>query len=189
MTTRHFHISAIFVVAVCLLFNACQGHVGQVTKKSNPDELYYQGVAFLDVKQYDRAIDAFSMVLEMNPTHANAYHNRGRVWNRKGQYDKAVADFTKTINIEPHALNSYWGRGWALTGKGDYEGAITDYNKALEMNPRHVNIYFDRALTWLLKGEYMKACMDFAKATEIDPYKARPMHDEFVKNIRAKYFP
>ena len=46
-------------------------------KETDSVALYNQGTDFVEEGQYDRAIAYFSKAIEINPTYAKAYSNRG----------------------------------------------------------------------------------------------------------------
>jgi tetratricopeptide (TPR) repeat protein len=39
-------------------------------------------------------------VLELDPTNANAYFNRGSTFDSLGQYDRAIADYTRALELD-----------------------------------------------------------------------------------------
>ncbi len=79
---------------------------------------------------------------------ADAYLNRGIVYQRKGQYDQAISDYNKALEINPRFAKAYNNRGLAYKKKGKYDQAISDYNKALEINPRYADAYLHRGIVY-----------------------------------------
>ena len=65
----------------------------------------------------DKAIEDYTKAIELNPQHANAYHNRGLAWSKKGDRDKAIEDYNKAIELNPQYADAYNNRGnaWLLT--------------------------------------------------------------------------
>jgi tetratricopeptide (TPR) repeat protein len=49
----------------------------------------------------DRAVADLNKAIELNPKFANAYYNRGRVWEKKGDKQRAVADNREYLAIHP----------------------------------------------------------------------------------------
>jgi tetratricopeptide (TPR) repeat protein len=49
----------------------------------------------------DKAIDDFTKAIELKPGYAEAYYNRGQVWEEKGDYERGLADYSKAIEISP----------------------------------------------------------------------------------------
>ena len=41
-----------------------------------------------------------SSVLELDPTNANAYFNRGSAYDSIGDFDAAIADYTRALDLD-----------------------------------------------------------------------------------------
>lgn len=93
---------------------------------------YYQKADF------DRSIENFNKLLELQPGHVNGYSGRGQAHARKGDVDKAIADFTTHINlsedirVKPNVASVYLARAQAYQRKGDKDKAIADYKTILD---------------------------------------------------------
>jgi len=107
--------------------------------------------------------------LEISPTNAEDYNNRGIAYYSKGQFDLAIADFNKALEINPRYAEAYNNRGSAYDSKGQFDQAIADFNKALEINPRYANAYYNRGIAYRRRGQFDQAIADFNKALEINP--------------------
>ena len=47
----------------------------------------FKGDSYGNKGQYDQAISEYTKFIEINPEYAEAYNNRGAVYEKKGQYD------------------------------------------------------------------------------------------------------
>jgi serine/threonine-protein kinase len=86
-------------------------------------------------KRYDRAIDAYTKAIEINPTDFSFYNNRGIVYHTRKKYAEAIADFSKAVELNPNSSFTYSNRGVAYEDSGNIEQAINDYRKAVELDP------------------------------------------------------
>jgi tetratricopeptide (TPR) repeat protein len=68
---------------------------------------------------YDRAI-------ELDPTAAVAFRNRGLARERQGDLEGALADYTKAIELDPRYALADVGRARLELGSGDVASAMTD---------------------------------------------------------------
>ena len=58
-----------------------------------------------------RAIKAYTEAIELSPTLAEAYNNRGHLKNELGQYQTALADLDRAIELNPTLAMAYNNRG------------------------------------------------------------------------------
>ena len=75
---------------------------------------------------------------------ANAYNNRGFVYNNQGKYEKAIATLNKAIELDSGLAEAYNNRAWAYIELEQYEQAIADCNKAIELDPTLTWAYNNR---------------------------------------------
>ena len=59
--------------------------------------------------QFERAIADFTRVLELDPSNANAYLNRGSTHDSLGQHAKAAADYSKALDLDRRLRNGGGG--------------------------------------------------------------------------------
>jgi len=118
---------------------------------------------------YDRVIDDYTRMIQVDPNSADIYHSRGFAYYNKREYDLAIADYTKAIQIDPKNAVTYNNRGAAYNNKGNYELAIADLDQAIRLNPDFESPYRHRAFACLKKGNYRQARADINKAMQIHP--------------------
>lgn len=66
---------------------------------------------YFDTDQPQKAAQAYSKVLEMNPNNPNALTDQGIMFRRMGWYDKAIANFKRAQQIDPNHLQSLYNLG------------------------------------------------------------------------------
>lgn len=94
------------------------------------DELYSK-------KKYERAIETYTLAIELNPKDYALYNNRGAAYHAEGEFQKAIADYTRAAELNPNHFSAYNNRGAAFEDVGDVERAVGDYRKALEIDPEN----------------------------------------------------
>src|ERR1700730_7729506 len=99
-------------------------------------DTFNQSLEALKRKEYYLAIAGFNAVLQLDPTNAAAYHNRGSAYHGLGNYDKAVANYTTAVRLDPGQALTYTSRGIACKLKGDYGRAVADYATAIRIDPQ-----------------------------------------------------
>ena len=146
------------------------------TPPSPPEFAVYQqrGDSSFARGDLDAAVVEYGKAIELNPSLADAYLSRGRVYSNKGWYDMAITDFTKAAELDPKDASTFVNRGQAWEKKGDTAKAKEDYSKALELNADNV-----MAKTNLerIKGDEAKAQPKPAPVKTVQPAPAKPAAD------------
>jgi len=97
------------------------------------NEAFELGVKYLDNRDLDNALVAFSEAVRVDPKFAQAYNGRGVVFALKGQNDKALADFSEAIRLDPDDPEFYRSRGYVYEQLDDQPKAEADFAKAKEL--------------------------------------------------------
>ncbi|WP_237746752.1 tetratricopeptide repeat-containing S1 family peptidase [Planktothrix agardhii] len=160
-----------------------------------PNAYRYYNLGALRVKLGDikGAIKDYTKAIEINPSFAVAYGNRGDSWRREGDCKKAINDFNEALRINPEnqiiRMVSYGGRGWCLAEQGDKKQAIEELNEAglaavnignddvaisilskvLELEPTNFLAYWHRGAAYDNSGNYQKAIEDHNLALKYKP--------------------
>ena len=107
-----------------------------VQKGTLPEWAFQQGNFLMMLGHVDKAIEAYSHVIELNRDDADAYNNRGVAYYFKEQYDFAIVDFNKVMQLKPENVTTYNNRGNTYVKKSEYNRAIEDFNKGNTMQSR-----------------------------------------------------
>ena len=76
------------------------------------EELYFQGVDLLEnKKQYEEALTYFQQIIELNPDHAEAHFQIGKIFRTTGQFEKAITYYQNAINLKPDYSSAYYELG------------------------------------------------------------------------------
>jgi serine/threonine protein kinase len=100
-------------------------------------EFYRKGDDFFTRRKYDKAIENYTLAIELNPNEFGLYNNRGAALYATGEFRKAIADYTKALELNPYHFSAYNNRGVAYENVGEIEQALADYRKALELDPEN----------------------------------------------------
>ena len=117
----------------------------------------------------EQPLSIYSRAIEINPTDADTYYNRGSAYDDKGLYEKAISDYTKVIELKPTNVVAYNNRGVDYIYLGQYDQAISDFNMVIEMDPNYDKAYYNRGNAYLSKGLYDLAISDLTNAIKINP--------------------
>lgn len=128
---------------------------------------YNRGLAFLMKRDYERAIEDFTAVIDINPRDARAYYNRGSAYSRTKIHKQAIEDFLAAIEIEPQDINVYYSLGMTYFTNSEYDKSAETLSKAIALKPDFARAYNGRGQAYLRSGDLEKAIPDFQRACQM----------------------
>ncbi len=114
---------------------------------SEEDE-FAKGLALIKSRQYDEAIEAFSVAIETMPSDFEAYNYRGIARAYKKNYEGAIQDYTRALKIKPGFAEALNNRGFAWVKIGNLPKALDDFTRAIVLEPLFLDAYNSKA--WIL---------------------------------------
>ena len=60
-----------------------------------------RGYIYLQMNQYQKALDDYNKAIELDPNNSTAYHNRGYIYNELKEYQKAIDECSKALSLIP----------------------------------------------------------------------------------------
>ena len=88
-------------------------------------QLHYRlAEAFVEVGDYEQAVEELLGAAKQQPSHAEAFYRLGIVYDRLNRYEEAVAAFEKAIEVQPREPAYYQSLGFCLDSMGQHERAI-----------------------------------------------------------------
>lgn len=138
---------------------------------SQPSFYFYNGLAHIQLKQYDQAIEVLSAgkeyVLDNNELLAEFYQNLGDAYYNQKKYDDAFESYDQSLNLKPHnpyLLNNY--AYYLSLQKIKLEKAAEMAEAANKINPNNAN--FLDTYGWVLfqMGKYSDAEVWIQKALD-----------------------
>lgn len=128
-----------------------------------------RGLAFLNERSYDKALEDFDKAIKLYPNYTLAYINRGNVLRDKHMYYEALSDYNKAIKLEPNFHKTYFNRGTLFLKNKKSDEALCDFNKAIDLNASYTEAYVNRGLLYMNEKKYDKALADYNKAIDLNP--------------------
>jgi tetratricopeptide (TPR) repeat protein len=61
----------------------------------------HRGVAYADLKQFEKAIQDYNQAIELDPKYTHAFNNRGTAYIKLKQFEKAIQDYNQAIELDP----------------------------------------------------------------------------------------
>ena len=114
------------------------------------------------------AVDAYKMVLELNPGAAGALVNLGTICYRLRKFDEAEKYYLAAINADPGYPLAQFNLGNLYDEQGRLEDALDFYRRALALNPQYADAHFNLALLCERTGDPMKAVHHWKSYLKLD---------------------
>jgi Flp pilus assembly protein TadD len=137
-------------------------------KRAGISLFFISGQAHLKKREFDKAINAFSSMIERNPSFSDAYYFRGYAYEQTGNLEQAITDYTEAVKINPDDPWPYYNRGKIYNSKGDYNKAIADFSQTLKLDPDFASAYTNRGLAYANMGDHETAIAEYSRAINLD---------------------
>ncbi len=124
---------------------------------------FARGYGYVWQYEHDQAIEQFTRAIQLDPSYAAAYYERGSAWMHaaKPDLDKAIADLENSGRFDPNRYSTFWNLGWAYYLIGDYTRSLTASERANELNPQVCGPAFNIAIARLAQGNAKQAEADY----------------------------
>lgn len=102
-------------------------------------ETYYAlGMYYQENEEYNKAIEAYTTLLKIDPKFKYAHFNLGYIHLVYLQvYDVAIKHFTDAINVDKNYAEAWYNRGYSYELRGDVMNARKDYQQAVMIKPNY----------------------------------------------------
>ena len=160
--------------------DACERVIADA--KAAPKDAAYalavRGEALFKKRNLDKAIEAYSKGIELDPDNAGILNVRGWAYEMSGKDDQALADYNLALQKRPNFAFPYNNRGTLHLRHGALQSALDDFNAALRIKSDMYNAHNNRGRVLAMTGDFDGALADFAAAEQINP--APPQANELL---------
>jgi tetratricopeptide (TPR) repeat protein len=114
----------------------------------------------LEFDNLGRSIDAeaaYRRTLALDPRHAHAMINLGRLLHASGALAEAEFWYRNALTIDPHQVVAHFNLGVVLEDSGNIEAAMRSYRAACEIDPDIADAHFNLARLYDARGDQQAA--------------------------------
>ncbi len=138
-------------------------------------------------KNFNEAIEAYSLYLVDHPKDADAFFNRARAYEEQGMLKEALEDYEKASGINPYEYRFELGSGVTSIKLENYNQALINLNQAIELNPNAPDAYVYKGMVLIRQGKVDKALEHYNTAIRYDNnYAAAYYHRGVLKALSKK---
>ena len=140
-------------------------------------EIYTRAHHYIDAKDYLRAREDYSRILELAPKNVGIWNERGILnWIYLRDFDAALVDFQGLQKLQPNNPRPYYNAGAIYLGRRQYALAVENLEKALELKADDVDSAAALAQAWVRQGDPKRA---LEIVNRVAAKLAGPNHDVF----------
>lgn len=99
------------------------------------DALMTRGIAAMNRRRYDTALEVFDRIVEQAPEFAEGWNKRATVHYLRGDYVASMRDVQRTLELEPRHFGALSGMGLIFLATGDERAALRAFQEVLEVHP------------------------------------------------------
>jgi tetratricopeptide (TPR) repeat protein len=143
--------------------------VREVTERPAMDaDDFYEIACELELTDAAKAEEAYKKALELDPLHADAHVNLGRLMHERRAPAAAERHYRAALNADPRHETAAFNLGVALEDLGRVVDAIAAYKRALEIDPENGDAHYNLAGLYEKRGDkamalgHLKACRALA---------------------------
>jgi tetratricopeptide (TPR) repeat protein len=152
---------------------------------------------FIEMGQYDRAIDLLSKKIDLDPNLPFPHLLIGRAYTRKGMFDEAVVHLQKAVELSHGAPEYLSGLGYAYGRAGDRSDAVNTLRELERLSDRRYVSPYNLAIVYAGLGENDLAFARLNDAVaeraiqlvmlnvwgEMDPLRADPRYSALKRRV------
>jgi len=131
------------------------------------DAYFCIGYCKSELGYYNEAVEAYKLVLRIEPDYPTAYYNLGVTYRELGRYNEAVEAYKQTILIQPDDAGAHYNLGEAYVKLGRYNEAVEAYKQAIRINPDYAAAYLNLGVAYGKLGRYNEAVEAYKQAIRI----------------------
>lgn len=126
------------------------------------DEWYDLGFD-LEAVDLEEARDAYRRALELDPGHADAHVNLGRLLQEGGDVAEAVAHYQRALELHPRHATAWFDLGIALEDLRRRPDAVRAYEQAIAVDPKLADAHFNLARLYEAAGKRAAALRSLSR--------------------------
>lgn len=112
------------------------------------------GLALLELKRGEAALDAFERAIAAQPDCVEAHFNRANALKQLGRWKEAVLAYERAISIKPDYAEAYCNLGVVQNDLQHMDAALASFERAIAIDPENATAHCNKAFTLLLLGDF-----------------------------------
>ena len=145
---------------------ASGGTVSSADRELTADDWYDLSIDLEGVSVV-KARTAYARAIALDPGHAEAHLNLGRLLHEVGNLPQAESHYRQASAARPASALAAFNLGVALEDRGDLAEAMIAYGRAVRIDPEHAEAHFNLARLYEVDGDVSSALRHLAEYKRI----------------------
>ena len=124
-------------------FKACE--YASLIEEDNEDVQFEMGCIYMNLRQYDKALECFGNILEDNPSDVEVMVHTGACYEKLLEYDRAIYYYRKVLKVSEQVADAWFGLGTCMASQERYQSSIYFFKKALALNDSNSEYWYESA--------------------------------------------
>jgi tetratricopeptide (TPR) repeat protein len=150
-------------------FDKIWGSQSNFQDRERAKKHYQEGLAFAKLGDYQKAVAAFSKVIDLNPYDADAHYQKGLAFAKLEDDQEAMTALSEAIDLNPDHADAYYQRGNAFSKLKKYREAAADYGEATCLKPGLARAYHEMVGELFKLKDYQIAVEAFQEFIKRNP--------------------
>ncbi|MFQ6043101.1 MAG: tetratricopeptide repeat protein [Candidatus Poribacteria bacterium] len=147
---------------------------------------YILGNWYVQVGMYERAVNAYKRVIELESNFARAHHNLGFAYYKVGDFEEAKRELQTAIELNPQNAYFHYTLGLLLHDYPQYQAAIDSFSQAISLNPEYIEALYERGILYDELQRLAEAKKDFETILQLRPTFQDARHNIGIIYIKLK---
>ncbi|MBE0711082.1 MAG: tetratricopeptide repeat protein [Candidatus Aminicenantes bacterium] len=131
-----------------------------------------QGGYYLMTRNYPKAIEEFTSLVEKYPSDTSGFTNLAFAYSISGNMAKAAEMGRKAVELNPNESVPRYNLSWYLIAAGDFKAADKEIQALINLDPEYWDIYICKGLMEVSQGLPAQAAETFKFLEPKGPYAA-----------------
>ncbi len=136
----------------------------EIKKTEHKNRYFTLARYYHKLQDFNKAVENYAKALEIEPSNADIYFNRGLAYIAKGEHTKAINDINKAIEVGGDFPEAHHALGNIYDKQQNFTKARDEYNNAIELSPKKTGNVGDE----FIEKQTSDKKFDFLNEVDID---------------------
>ena len=137
-------------------------------KNDNYLVLSLLATTFLQLKDYDKAIENFTKSINLNPKYPESFNNRGIAYAEIQSYKLAIKDYDKALSLKQDYFDANLNKAVALKNISEFDESIKYLEICIKLQPYDSRIYNNLGNLYRNLKKYKTAKKHYSEALRLN---------------------